>query len=165
MTYEKELDKYIAERREDVVGRRVIPSPKGGESATIERTFTEGVNYAYRINEQIRNCQFALLNRRFGYEMFQASVVMLFNMIPETWKDRQFVKDMKKAYLIVEVNPTAHKLSARIDATLATVSNAKYIKKKTQTKVANHFSIFRCCVNLLDRRGVLFTENVSEVIW
>ena len=144
MSYENELRRYKQEqdeRRQEITsdGKRIVEGPEGRE-VVIDRVFSEKVNFAYRLDEQIRNCQFAWLHKRAGYDMFTNSVLMLYRMIPPSWIDKEFHKSIETSYVIV--NKSGRKL-----------------------KLQNYFDIFNACIALFDRRGLLFTEQSMEVIF
>ena len=139
--YDKILRDYIRRADQDYYGGRIREGPRG-QLYIQPKVFTEKINYTQRIEEQIRNCQFAWLHRRYGFEMFEASVIMLYRMIPDSWKDEAFEDDMKRA----EEN------------TLIIIRGGR------RYRMLNYFEIFHAIINLLDRRGVLLTEALSEVI-
>lgn len=143
---EQDVEEWIREQKKR--GAHIIPM--GDKVTTLERTITEQMDYKDAIMRQIDQCRWALL---YGYSVFSTNVVMLLNMIPEEDKDEQFNEDIENAKVGVI---TWKKSGGRNDVTRKEI----YVKVESP----DYFALFRACINLFRRRGMLWGESKAEVI-
>jgi len=144
----KELKKYIDEKRTETKdGSRLLYSPSGKEVGKVARTLTSQLDYTRAILRQIENCQFAGL---YGENAFARSIIILINMIPDDDTDDQFKEDVENAKGVKSIR-TGH------------WKGRKEVVKQVET--FNFHALFKACINLFRRRGLLWGESQTEVFW
>ena len=144
---QQDVDAWIREQKKK--GATIVPM--GDRVASLQKTITEQMDYKHAILRQIEACQFGLL---YGWRPFSTNVIMLINMIPEDDKDDQFNEDVENAKVPVEI-----KTDKRIDRTWHSRRGHVY----TKGWMKDYFALFRACINLFRRRGMLWSETQQEV--
>ena len=143
----EEVWKWL-EKGEDRWGRRVIA--KGDKLAYLDRVLTSQLDYASLIKMQIQNCVIAGM---YSEEAFNRNVAILVAMIPDKDMDEQFREDIKNAKELVWRGTPAHGIEKLY------APQPKLIYK------VNFAKVFKACINLFRRRGILWQEAQQEVFW
>ena len=121
---------------------------------------TERINYSYVMLEQIRIVDTTYLT---GDEnQINLAIQGLYDNIPESWHDDKFRDDVEKAKVIkkIDLRPVVvgH---IRLDES---VCKELGIESYRQEVTFNYSAMYRACINLLDRLGILMRKQSKDVI-
>lgn len=120
---------------------------------------TERINYSYVILQQIRIVDTTYLT---GDEYtIQLAIQGLYDNIPESWHDDKFREDVEAAKKIVKIDKRPR--FCNIPASLETCKELGI--EPFEMKETNDYSkMYRACINLLDRLGILMRKQSRDVI-
>ena len=122
-------------------------------------TLKDRLNMPYLIANQILTFQKSLLAVENSEREIIEAIKGLVNMIPDSWKDETFKKDMEKARVKrkVDVRPDWCGLRASKE-----FCEKHGIQSEIEEEVDDWYKAFQACINLLDRRGMLTKNQVIE---
>lgn len=123
-------------------------------------TIKDKMNYAYLIASQFLTIQKAILNKEFSEREIKEAVQGLVEMIPDSWKDDSWEKDVKKAEKEIIIDHREYWCNV-----LQSVKSYVdfYGKSPFETVIEYDPSkLFHACVNLLDRRGMITRRSKTE---
>ncbi len=130
----EEVEAWIQEQKKK--GRTV--TKMGDNIAVFERTLMEQMDFKRTILQQIENCQFACM---YSEEAFGRAVAVLVAMIPTDDQDDAFKEEIADSKIIV---------------------HSSY-DKRVKYFQWNYPKIFRSCIDLFRRRGLLWGETQREM--
>ena len=111
------------------------------------------LDFPYLLARQIITYQQAILNTEHSEREIQEAINGLVEMIPESWKDSEWEKEIKEANVEekVDVGPPVAGSIRMDEATCLSLGIPKW--KIVKTKDSN--KLFHSCIDLLNRRGML----------
>jgi hypothetical protein len=120
----------------------------------------ERLPYNYLMSQMVLTFQKAILNIEYSSEELREASEGFVNMIPTSWRDEEFLQDLKFAeILIVQDN------RPEFCGTLATEEFClkNNIPLTRETKSFDYFKVFNAVINLLNRRGMLLKSQFKEI--
>lgn len=124
-------------------------------------TLKDRLNFPYLLANQILTFQRALLALEFSEREIRETIEGFVHMIPETWKDKQFMEDMKKAKITQKIDKRPK--FCGLSATLETCKELG-VEPYKEVTTFDYYDLFQACMNLLQRRRMLSKTNPVEQI-
>lgn len=122
-------------------------------------TLKDRLNFPYLLANQILTFQRALLALEFSEREIRETIEGFVHMIPESWKDDEFKKDMKKATIILKIDMRPKFCGQRATVEVCEELGIPTFKEKT---TFDYYDLFQACMNLLQRRRMLSKTNPVE---
>ena len=111
------------------------------------------VDFPYLLARQIITYQQAILNTEHSEREIQEAIAGLVEMVPNSWKDSEWEKEIKEAEVEEQVD-VAPIVAGNIRMNEATCKELGIPKWKI-VKTNDSNKLFHSCIDLLDRRGML----------
>lgn len=123
-------------------------------------TLKDRLNYPYLLANQILTFQKALLTQEFSEKQVKETIRGLVRLIPESWHDNQFKKDVEDATKTekIDMRPL---VAGRIRVSEQVCKELGIVAFK-EVESFNHYEVFQACINLLDRRGLTSRRTFIE---
>jgi len=122
-------------------------------------TLKDRLNMPYLIANQILTFQKALLALEYSEREIREAIEGLIHMIPDSWKDETFRKDMENAKVKVKVDARPDWCGLKASKEFCEKHG---IASEVEEEGVDWYKAFQACVNLLDRRGMLTKNQVIE---
>ncbi|MEM3549937.1 MAG: hypothetical protein QXQ94_07035 [Candidatus Bathyarchaeia archaeon] len=118
-------------------------------------TIKDKINYPYILANALLKFQEAIIKAEgeLSEQEVREAALCLFNMIPKTWYDEKFIKDVKKATFKVKVDVRKEWCGVK-------VGQPKYEK----VEEINPYRLVNACVNLLERRELISKKERIEKV-
>jgi len=114
-------------------------------------TLKDRLNFPYLLANQILTFQKAILNLEFSEREIREAIEGFVNLIPETWKDEKWIKEIEEAKTEEEVDMRKEWCGRKI-------GEPKIEKRES----FNYYKMFQACINLLDRKKMLSRTVLIE---
>ena len=125
----------------------------------VQLTLKDRINYPYLIGNQILTFQKATLLIEYSDLEIREAIEGLEHMIPFSWKDPQFKKDIEKSEITQEVDIRPEFCGVKPDLKFCEENGIPTFEKKISL---DYHARFQACINLFDRRGLLTRRNYVE---
>jgi len=122
-------------------------------------TLKDRLNFPYLLANQILTFQRSLLALEFSERQIRETIEGFVHMIPETWKDKKFNEDMKKATILRKIDKRPK--FCGLPATLETCEELGIEPFKEVTSF-DYYDLFQAVINLLERRGLMSRRSFTE---
>jgi len=124
-------------------------------------TLKDRLNFPYLLANQILTFQRSLLAIGFTEREIRDTIEGFVHMIPESYKDKKFKKDMEKATIKKQID-----LRPKFCGLPATLETCKElgIEPFKEVTTFDYYDLFQACMNLLQRRHMLTKTNPVEQI-
>lgn len=131
------------------------------EEIEAELTLRDRINYTYLLAEQIVTFQKAILNMDLSEDEINEAIDGLVNMIPKSWRDSKFRRDIRKATskTKIDVRPTFCGLKASVKYCIDN-GIAVFVEQEER----DYKKLFQACINLFDRRKLLTKRVYTEIM-
>ena len=125
-------------------------------------TLKDRVDFPYILANQMLTFQKALLAEEFSEREIQETILGFVHVIPDTWKDNEFRKELEVAEKKVKVDKRPFVVpSVRLSEELCLELGVPSYVEETEV---NYFQYFQACINLLQRRGLLTKIHRVEML-
>ena len=126
-----------------------------------ELTIKDRLNFPYILANQILTFQKAILALEYSEKEIRETIEGFISLIPDKWKDDDFRKEMKKAIIKVK-----HDIRPSFCGVTASEKFCEQhgIKAYDIVEGFDYYKLFQCCINLLNRRGLLSKIQRVEVL-
>lgn len=114
------------------------------EEFEAQLTLKDRLNFPYLLANQILTFQKAILNLEYSEREIKEAIEGFVHLIPESWKDDKWKKEIKAAETVEEVDMRKEWCGRKI-------GEPKIEKQKS----FDHYKMFQACINLLDRKKML----------
>lgn len=129
------------------------------DSAPTEITIRDRINFVWLLTNQIYTFQKALLNREYSDVEIKASIQGLINLVPDSWKDKQYHKDIENSVNKVKVDIRRTNGTTPLSDAWHKQRELPLTKKVDEP---NYFLMLQAVMNLLNRRHMLTRINKTE---
>ncbi|MGQ9624803.1 MAG: hypothetical protein ACUVT9_05470 [Candidatus Bathycorpusculaceae bacterium] len=138
------------------------------QSQTPLKQLRDKMNYTDVIQNQLLTFQQALLKTGDDKESqreVEEAIKGLIHLVPDSWKDDQFKKDYAKA--VEEIDEDVRPVYGGVRLSNETCETLGLPTTKRTSRI-DWYKAFQCCINLLDRRGLLsktqWIEQLEELL-
>lgn len=122
-------------------------------------TLKDRLNVPYLLAKQVLTFQAALLALEYSDKEIRESIKGFVHMIPSSWKDEQFRKDMKEAEITVKVDIRPESCGIKASEEFCKLHGIEQYKEELSR---DYYKVFQACIDLLNRRGMMGKINRVE---
>jgi len=123
-------------------------------------TIKDKMNYPYLLAAQFLTIQKAILNREYSEQEKKEAVQGLVDMTPDSWKDEEWQKELKKAEVKTIID---HRQKWCCVLESVEIYMEQWGKSPFETVIEyDPNKLFHSCVNLFDRRGLITRRAKTE---
>jgi len=124
-----------------------------------ELTLKDRLNFPYLLANQILTFQKAILALEYSEREIRETIEGFEHMIPASWKDDQFNKDIEDAEITRKIDVRPEFCGVKPSLECCKENGLTAFKDEV---ILDYYAMFQACIDLLDRRGLTARRTFTE---